>query len=153
MTAYDASFNGSSLFGVAYTRDDAGRIAEKTETLFGLPTTYDYGYDTAGRLATVTRDNHAVATYTYDGNSNRQNSPASNPAYESRWLTRGSAWDPPYSLGEQAAEKLSLPEYNTADAVKEVPSRWNEWVEGPRPVKPDFGHAGGGTEYRIGGFR
>src|SRR5207245_2553341 len=53
-----------------YTRDDGGRITEKSETIVGESHTFAYGYDVAGRLASVTEDG-ARTTYAYDDNSNR----------------------------------------------------------------------------------
>jgi RHS repeat-associated protein len=70
--SYAATVNGSPVFAVAYaSRDKLGRIVRKTETVQGTATTYDYGYDTAGRLAEVKRDGVTTATYGYDANGNR----------------------------------------------------------------------------------
>ena len=46
--------------------DDLGRISQKTETIGGQATTYDYAYDTVGRLLTVTRNGALVEDYGYD---------------------------------------------------------------------------------------
>ncbi len=90
----------------------------------------------------------------YVGRSFWQYYPANNPAYNSRYLTRGRGWRPPYRLGDDAVEELALPPWNPGTAVRPVPSRWNQWVGGPRPggAAPNFGHSGGGTEYLIGGW-
>jgi len=66
-----ASFGATPLYDVTYTRDQLGRIIEKTETVEGSTTTYGYTYDLAGRLETVQEDGTPVATYTYDANGNR----------------------------------------------------------------------------------
>ena len=41
------------LYRAEYTRDKLGRIETKTETVEGVETLYEYGYDLAGRLETV----------------------------------------------------------------------------------------------------
>ena len=46
-------------------------ISQKTESLNGVDATYDYEYDSRGRLTTVTKDNQVVESYTYDANGNR----------------------------------------------------------------------------------
>ena len=77
-TSYAASFGSSNLLTELYTRDEIGRIAEKVETTSDGDThTYDYTYDPAGRLITVTRDGSLFSTYGYDGNGNRLTGPGS----------------------------------------------------------------------------
>ena len=66
-----ASVNGSSIYGSTITRDAAGRIAQKTETVAGITTVDVYSYDAAGRLTTVTRDGAVLVSFTYDANGNR----------------------------------------------------------------------------------
>jgi RHS repeat-associated protein len=63
--------SGSSIFTLGYTRDDGGRIAQKTETVNGLTSTTTYGYDTGGRLTDVATNGVPVAHYGYDDNGNR----------------------------------------------------------------------------------
>ncbi len=70
-TSYSATYNGNPLFAESYTRDAAGRMASKTQTLLGTTWTTAYGYDAGGRLSTVTRDGTQIASYAYDSNSNR----------------------------------------------------------------------------------
>jgi RHS repeat-associated protein len=70
-TAYTASYSGADFYAVTYTRDAAGRIASKTETIGGVSDSYAYTYDLAGRLTEVTKNGAAYASYTYDANSNR----------------------------------------------------------------------------------
>jgi RHS repeat-associated protein len=93
----------------------------------------------------------AYGANAYVGRSFYQYYPANNAAYNSRYLTRGPGWKPPYSTGTQAAEKLSLPPWNPGTAVRQVPNRWDQFVGGPGKVGPKFGHNGGGTEYLVGG--
>ena len=68
---YDATCSGTAVMSFRYTRDVVGRIERKDEALFGVTTLYSYGYDPAGRLQTVHRDNSLIATYDYDANGNR----------------------------------------------------------------------------------
>jgi RHS repeat-associated protein len=74
-TRQSAQFNATQLFDVQMTRDNLGRITQRIETFPEITRTYQYGYDLAGRLLTVTRDGLSgpvtVAAYTYDGNGNR----------------------------------------------------------------------------------
>ena len=68
---YGASANASEIFRIQYTRDNLGRITEKTETISGVPKTYGYIYDAAGRLAEMKEGGITIATFTYDNNGNR----------------------------------------------------------------------------------
>jgi RHS repeat-associated protein len=77
--AYTASHGTTTLYGVNYTRDNAGRITQKTETIApstgsgqATTTTEKYTYDPAGRLTDVRDANDALlAHYEYDANGNR----------------------------------------------------------------------------------
>lgn len=71
LASITASASSPSLYGFTLTRDLAGRITGKTETVQGVTTSYEYGYDDAGRLETVRRDGQQVASYLYDENGNR----------------------------------------------------------------------------------
>jgi RHS repeat-associated protein len=66
-----ALVNGTAVLGTQYERDKLGRITRKVENIEGVSTVYDYGYDLAGRLETVTENGAVVSTYTYDENGNR----------------------------------------------------------------------------------
>jgi len=70
-----ATVAGSPLYSVTYGRDALGRITEKTETIEGSTESTVYGYDAAGRFATVAVGGLLVAEYVYDeggaGNANR----------------------------------------------------------------------------------
>ena len=59
------------VFKQSFVRDKLGRITGKTEVVNGITTTYGYGYDLAGRLATVRENGALVRTYGFDSNSNR----------------------------------------------------------------------------------
>lgn len=64
---------GGALYEVNYVRDALGRITRKVETVEGATTTYDYGYDLAGRLESVRENNVNITatSYSYDANGNR----------------------------------------------------------------------------------
>jgi RHS repeat-associated protein len=59
-------------FSNTYTRDSLGRITTATERFGSDSVRLDYGYDSAGRLATVNRNGAVEATYEYDPNGNRR---------------------------------------------------------------------------------
>jgi RHS repeat-associated protein len=71
LASYTAKIGAASLFETQFTRDKLGRITQKQETIGGTTTTFDYGYDLAGRLSTVARNGVTQSTYTYDDNGNR----------------------------------------------------------------------------------
>ena len=74
---YEADSGGTPVFKTVFERDKLGRITKKTETLnSGTPKVFDYTYDPAGRLSTVTKDGGTPTVYTYDANSNRENNGA-----------------------------------------------------------------------------
>jgi len=78
--------------------------------------------------------------------------PEGNPGYPSSWLTRGWGGKPPFNVGSEAGSRLSLPPYNPGTAVRPVaPSPW-KFVGGPTRVPPQYGHPGGGWQYRIGSW-
>ena len=66
-----ASFGAMPLDAESYTRDALGRIVTRVETIEGTTTTWEYGYDAAGRLETVTKDGALASQYAYDANGNR----------------------------------------------------------------------------------
>jgi RHS repeat-associated protein len=68
---YEADTAAGPVYAVSYTRDALGRVAQIDETLQSDHHVWGYGYDTAGRLQTVTRDGAAWATYAHDDNGNR----------------------------------------------------------------------------------
>ena len=70
-SVYEARIDSGALFKTDFTYDKLGRIVRKVETLGVVPSTYDYGYDLAGRLTEVKRNGAVTSTYTYDDNGNR----------------------------------------------------------------------------------
>jgi RHS repeat-associated protein len=71
LTEYSASYGGSALYTVTFTRDADGRVSGKTESIGGVTNTFKYTYDKSGRLTDVQENNTTVSTYSYDTNSNR----------------------------------------------------------------------------------
>ena len=70
--SYGASANGNTLYSMTFTRDNAGRIATKTETIGGVTSVYNYTYDPArGWLTDVSSNGVPVSHYDYDDNGNR----------------------------------------------------------------------------------
>ena len=66
-----ATANTTTLYSVNYTRDNDGRITQKTETVNGVTTIWGYGYDQEGRLDSVSDNGVVLDTYGYDPNGNR----------------------------------------------------------------------------------
>jgi RHS repeat-associated protein len=62
---------GQAIYGAVLTRDAAGRITRRVETVAGVTTTSDYSYDADGRLVQVDRGGGPVERYAYDANGNR----------------------------------------------------------------------------------
>ncbi len=71
LATYEAKFGATSLYSTAYVRDSLGRIEQKTETIQGATTVWNYSYDSAGRLWQVMQNGVLTATYLYDANGNR----------------------------------------------------------------------------------
>jgi RHS repeat-associated protein len=71
ITGYSASYNGSPLLAVTFTRDAGGRESADTQQVAGSSVARSYEYDLAGRLIRVRQGGVAVAEYDYDSNGNR----------------------------------------------------------------------------------
>ena len=71
LVSMTASVSGAPIYESVYTRDKLGRITTEVETIESVTTTYDYGYDLAGRLDTVAIDGILAADYDFDPNGNR----------------------------------------------------------------------------------
>jgi RHS repeat-associated protein len=71
LTNYIATASGTAQFGMRFTRDGLGRISQKTETVAGLTSRFDYSYDLSGQIATIIKNGAVVESYDYDGNGNR----------------------------------------------------------------------------------
>jgi len=63
--------NGAGVSVWNLSRDAAGRITGKTETVAGTTTQYAYAYDTMSRLTSVMKDSTLVEQYTYGLNGER----------------------------------------------------------------------------------
>jgi len=69
---YVAAAGSTALYALSFTRDNAGRISTKTETLGGVTSVYAYTYDAArGWLTDVSSNGLPTAHYDYDDNGNR----------------------------------------------------------------------------------
>ncbi len=66
MDSQETRVNGSPAVVWSLTRDDAGRIVAKTETVAGETVDYGYTYDALGHLLSVARDGFVVEQYGYD---------------------------------------------------------------------------------------
>jgi YD repeat-containing protein len=86
LQSYSANIAATPLFQTSYARDALGRITTLTETITSTTLVYVYGYDPAGRLATVQRNGIPIASYSYDTNGNRlsatDRNDASNGSYD-----------------------------------------------------------------------
>jgi RHS repeat-associated protein len=69
--AQNYSIGGQYLTSWNLTRNNNGRITNKSETVGGISSDYIYTYDPMGRLLTVTKDNTLVEQYQYNANGTR----------------------------------------------------------------------------------
>ncbi|MBW2136058.1 MAG: carboxypeptidase regulatory-like domain-containing protein [Deltaproteobacteria bacterium] len=67
----DFIIHGLSLTSWSLTRDDNGKITNKTETVDGVTSNYVYTYGPMGRLLTVTKNGVLVEEYEYSPNGTR----------------------------------------------------------------------------------
>jgi len=68
---YGYNIGGSDIYTLSITRDNAGRIVQRIESIQGETITWDYSYDELGRLIEVKRNGTVVEAYAYDENGNR----------------------------------------------------------------------------------
>jgi RHS repeat-associated protein len=114
LIGYTASASGTTLYNVAYTRDNDGRVSSETESIAGTVNKYGYTYDLAGRITGVSKNGTAVSTYTYDTNSNRLKavtpSGIASATYDAqdRLLTYGTAIYTYTANGELATQSVGL---------------------------------------------
>ena len=92
-TRHTVTAGMTTLYDVEYMRDKLGRITRKVETIQGSSSTFDYTYDLAGRLETVSEDTVLTATYTYDSNNNRLNNGATYDAQDRLISQTGITYD------------------------------------------------------------
>lgn len=71
LAGFTYTIGGANKYSYSLTRDLGGRITRKVETLGGPIDTYDYAYDSNGRLVAVKKNNAIVEAYNYDANGNR----------------------------------------------------------------------------------
>ncbi|MBL9127761.1 MAG: RHS repeat protein, partial [Verrucomicrobiales bacterium] len=70
LTSQTATVKGVAVYSARHVRDGLGRVTAITETMGGLTTSIQYGYDAAGRLANVGRNGTITETYSYDVRGN-----------------------------------------------------------------------------------
>jgi RHS repeat-associated protein len=68
---YSVLADEDTVYQYQLERDKLGRIKEKMETIGGVAHSFQYGYDPAGRLTSISIDSVLSASYSYDGNGNR----------------------------------------------------------------------------------
>ena len=71
LASFTANSGATPLYTYTLTYDKLGRIVTKTETTSGVTTNFEYGYDLAGRLASVKQNGVTVRQYGFDANGNR----------------------------------------------------------------------------------
>jgi RHS repeat-associated protein len=71
LASYSAHFGTTEMFAQSLVRDALGRVQQLTETVSGVTTSYEYGYDALGRLLNVAVDGVVAREYGYDTNGNR----------------------------------------------------------------------------------
>ena len=69
--AQDFTINSQNSTSWNLTRDNNGRITNKSESVEGVTSNYVYTYDSMGRLRTVTKDSTLVEEYQYGANGTR----------------------------------------------------------------------------------
>ena len=90
LTVHRNRYQNSRIYqDFRFTRDRLGRISQKLETLEGSPqATFNYVYDTSGRLTSVQKNGAAVLSQVFDSNSNRtqvtENGSTINATYDSK---------------------------------------------------------------------
>ena len=72
LKAQHVTVNGNNLIDWDLTRDNAGRITNKIETINGVTTNYMYGYDPVGKLLSVTKNGILLEEYQYNPNGTRR---------------------------------------------------------------------------------
>ena len=71
LQSQSTNYSGANIFSESFSRDNIGRITQKTEVINNVTTIYNYSYDLSGRLTQVRRNNVLINNYSYDQNSNR----------------------------------------------------------------------------------
>ena len=60
--------NNQQEYNVQSSYTNTGKIKQKVETIGDASNTYEYSYDSVGRLTEVKRNNEVIEVYAYDGN-------------------------------------------------------------------------------------
>lgn len=67
----EAAFGVADRYRYSLTRDTAGRITSRIETIGGETILRTYAYDLLGRLVEVHRNGELAEAYAYDADGNR----------------------------------------------------------------------------------
>jgi RHS repeat-associated protein len=146
--------NAGESYGEAAAQYWADRLVETGNPLYWIPGSFASLWTPCTSDMTASTLGGAFGLGRYLARPFWQYYPTGNTEYSSAWLTRGWGWKPPYAIGEQAVQKLALPPYNPATAVRPVnPPPPLKYIAGPRRVEPAYSQPGRGWEYRIGGFQ
>jgi RHS repeat-associated protein len=106
--AYTAAIGGEATYATTLVRDKLGRIQTRTETIDGQTQTFQYAYDTLGRLTDVSRDGIAIRAYTYDLNGNRLTAGGVSATYDAQdRLLQSGATTYTYSADGELQRKTS----------------------------------------------
>ena len=84
VTSVTVKNGASDLFAQQFRYDKLGRITQKSETISGTTTVFDYSYDTADRLSTVTKNGILSESYSYDKNGNRTTANGVSATYDAQ---------------------------------------------------------------------
>jgi RHS repeat-associated protein len=168
----DIAANGLTRGGfVGYTQADIGILgmtaidfwlartlennAERSGAASGAGCTGDawkYGSLAAGQIAWQAFGGYIVNTalnpfFRFLG-------PGSRPGFGTgTWLARGAIDEIPFGSVANAASKLQIPTESEVNTVVRATNVWWRYIAGPRAATkfPEYG-AGGGAEYRVGGW-
>jgi hypothetical protein len=150
--AATAAMASIDFFG-ARTLENNAEMAGRASAAGCTGKTIKYGGLAVGQIAFVAGGQYAVNAVAFP--FIRFIGLGSNPGFGAgTWLARAVLGETPYGSIENAASALQIPPASEVDsAVNATSNVWYKYVAGPRTVSgnPQWG-AGGGQEYRVGGF-
>ncbi len=123
---YTVSYSGNTKYSYSLTRDLLGRITQMSENVLGTTTTYDYTYDTAGRLDEVEVNSTLASENTYDSNSNRTSGQVRGTAFTATYdgHDRLSTWNNYQFTHNRNGETTSKLDTSTSDQTN---YSWDAW--------------------------
>jgi RHS repeat-associated protein len=71
LVSYEVKRGDVSVYSLSLSRDNLGRVLQKTQSMRGSAVTWHYSYDSTGRLVAVSKNGNAYSSYAFDGNNNR----------------------------------------------------------------------------------